>query len=90
MRFRLLPPGVAINVSADVSPEAWQDSVTRGEQFTHEVRTTILRQMTIVVAVSRKNVSKISRFGKLVSNLRGDLVLLLTNTKSILVVAEER
>lgn len=37
VRFRLLPANVAINVSADVSSEAWQDSTTRAEQFAKEV-----------------------------------------------------
>ncbi|RUS69221.1 hypothetical protein EGW08_023017 [Elysia chlorotica] len=37
VRFRLLPANVMIDVSADVSSEAWQDSVTRAEQFAQEV-----------------------------------------------------
>ncbi|GFR88141.1 Golgin-45 [Elysia marginata] len=37
VRFRLLPANVVINVSADVSFEAWQDSVTRAERFAQEV-----------------------------------------------------
>ncbi|GFN74098.1 DNA-directed RNA polymerase subunit [Plakobranchus ocellatus] len=37
VRFRLLPSNVVINVSADVSSVAWQDSITRAEQLAQEV-----------------------------------------------------
>ncbi|CAL1545344.1 unnamed protein product [Lymnaea stagnalis] len=37
MRFRLLPAHVAVNIDADVTDELWSHSVTRAEQFAHEV-----------------------------------------------------
>ncbi|KAH9512370.1 Golgin-45 [Bulinus truncatus] len=37
MRFRLLPAHVAVHIDDDVSDDIWTNSVTRAEQFAHEI-----------------------------------------------------
>lgn len=37
MRFRLLPAYVAVKMDVETDETLWEDSVTRAEQFAHEV-----------------------------------------------------